>query len=129
MLWFGTWEGGVNTYDRRLPRFFHYARQKHNTGGMISNAVKSIYEDKSGTLWVGTRPGLNKLAPADGGTAWAVTRYTSTQYPMSPDYNTVFSIFQDPDEFILVVSALRRRSAGFISRTLAHPIASTSRTN
>jgi ligand-binding sensor domain-containing protein/signal transduction histidine kinase len=98
ILWFGTWERGVNTYDRRLCRFVHFARKKHNGGDMMSNDVHSIYEDKSATLWVGTRAGLNKLALADGGTTWAVTRYTSNQYPMSPGYNTVFSIFQDPDE-------------------------------
>jgi ligand-binding sensor domain-containing protein len=66
-LWIGTFGGGLNKLDRdaeggqpaRFTRFQHDPGDPRSLG---HDFVSSIYEDRSGVLWVGTRAGgLNKF--------------------------------------------------------------------
>ncbi len=66
-LWVGTDGGGL---DRMLPRatpeepprFQHFRHDPRNPYSLSNNPVDSIFEDRSGVLWVGTYTGgLNKL--------------------------------------------------------------------
>ncbi|MCJ7645018.1 MAG: diguanylate cyclase [Candidatus Aminicenantes bacterium] len=66
LLWIGTDGGGLNKmmFDRERARYV-FARYQHdpsNASGLRSNAIESLYEDRSGVLWIGTYlSGLNKL--------------------------------------------------------------------
>jgi len=60
-MWFGTGDG-LNKYDGY--RFTLYKHDPDNPNSLGSNDVLAIYEDRSGTLWIGTRGGLNKLVPS-----------------------------------------------------------------
>jgi len=66
LLWIGTDGGGLNKmmFDRERARyvFSRYQHDPSNAAGLRSNAIESLYEDRSGVLWIGTYlAGLNKL--------------------------------------------------------------------
>jgi two-component sensor histidine kinase/ligand-binding sensor domain-containing protein len=51
---------GLNKFDWRTERFYRYKNNPDDTNSISYNLIYSIYEDKSGTLWVGTDNGINK---------------------------------------------------------------------
>lgn len=59
-IWVGTFGGGINLIDRAKGTREYYS-VKSNRQGNSSNGVKSIAEDRSGNLWIGTLDGLCKF--------------------------------------------------------------------
>jgi len=61
LLWIGTDGGGLNKmmFDRERARyvFTRYQQDPSNPYGLRSNAIESLYEDRSGVLWIGTIDG------------------------------------------------------------------------
>jgi signal transduction histidine kinase/ligand-binding sensor domain-containing protein len=58
-MWFGT-QDGLNKFDGYS--FTVYRHDAENENSLSNNSVAAIYEDKSGTLWVGTTGGgLNRF--------------------------------------------------------------------
>lgn len=74
VVWAGTGHG-LNVSLEKLPAVKHgssitFRAYKNNPdvpNSLSNNHVTTIYEDKSGVLWVGTRTGLNQWDPASGG--------------------------------------------------------------
>ena len=62
-LWIGTYGGGLNKMDIKSGKFQHYLNNPAETESISDNIVFSIYEDRSGILWVGTNSGLNRFDP------------------------------------------------------------------
>jgi len=60
-LWFCTWGGGLNYYDRKTRRFTHFEHQTDNSNSLSNDNVISIYQDSQYTYWVATSDGLNRL--------------------------------------------------------------------
>jgi len=61
-LWFVTYGGGINMFDRKRNNFIHYKNEPQNASSLSSNNARSIFEDNSGILWIGTLGGgLNKV--------------------------------------------------------------------
>lgn len=58
VLWIGT-ESGLIEYQKDKDSISNIYNSSKD--GLSHNAVRSIYQDKSGTLWVGTYDKLNKL--------------------------------------------------------------------
>lgn len=61
VLWFGTWGGGLNEFDRDKEQFTRYQFDSENPKSLSNNGIVSIFEEKSGELWVATSHGLNKF--------------------------------------------------------------------
>jgi len=61
VLWIGTGGGGLNKLDRETGQFTHYQNDPDDPRSLSHNTVASIYEDRSGVLWVGTFGGLNRF--------------------------------------------------------------------
>ncbi len=64
-LWIGTYGGGLNQLDRNTGKFKHYQSDENNPNSLSNNKIywdTSIYEDSTGSLWIGTDGGgLNKF--------------------------------------------------------------------
>ncbi|MCI0493976.1 histidine kinase, partial [candidate division KSB1 bacterium] len=67
-LWIGTAKG-LNKFippakpDSSPPRFIHYQHDEANLSSLSHNFVYSIFEDRSGVLWLGTiGGGVNKIS-------------------------------------------------------------------
>ena len=114
-LWIGT-DGGLNKLilpvlsasgnesEESTPTFIRYQNDPNNPNSLSHNIVRSIYEDSSGVLWIGTDGGLNKLVPPvpkssgseSEGSPPTFTRYQNDPpNPNSLSHNEVYSILED----------------------------------
>jgi signal transduction histidine kinase/ligand-binding sensor domain-containing protein len=92
-IWVGT-QGGICRLDQQTQKFIRYPYilnddfNTQNHGALDDDEVLSIFEDKSGTLWVGTNNGgLNRFNRETG---------TFTSYINAlPGFDCVMSIYQD----------------------------------
>jgi signal transduction histidine kinase/ligand-binding sensor domain-containing protein len=82
-LWFGTYSGGVSSYDGKY--FTHYKSAQ----GLSSDVVLSILQDRNGNYWFGTSGG--GVTKYDGET---FTYYTTTEGLID---NTVNSLCEGAD--------------------------------
>jgi signal transduction histidine kinase/ligand-binding sensor domain-containing protein/DNA-binding NarL/FixJ family response regulator len=58
-LWIGTWDSGLNKYDRANESFKSYKYDPDDTTSISNSTIYSIYEDRNGKFWIGTLNGLN----------------------------------------------------------------------
>jgi ligand-binding sensor domain-containing protein/signal transduction histidine kinase len=67
VLWIGTRDGGLNqltlaeNLDPQTAEFRNFKHDPENRGSLSDNHVRALLEDPSGTLWIGTRNGLNRF--------------------------------------------------------------------
>ncbi len=95
VLWLNTYGEGLQRFDIRNEQFATFKSDRDNPTGLTSNAVETIYVDRSGTIWVGTEgSGADRFNPASAG----VSNYRSTNGPngMLPGAS-VWSIAEAPD--------------------------------
>ena len=61
--WLGTWQGGLDYYNRQNNSFTHYKPVAGDTTSISASSVLSLFEDSKKNLWVGTMGsgGLNLL--------------------------------------------------------------------
>jgi ligand-binding sensor domain-containing protein/signal transduction histidine kinase len=105
LLWVGTNGGGLSGFDRENERFVHYQASPddpHSLGdnyevstdphSLSSSYVVTIYEDHSGTLWIGTWGGLDRFDRETG----QFTHYQNDPSdPTSLSHNYVPAIYED----------------------------------
>ncbi|MFW6140383.1 MAG: two-component regulator propeller domain-containing protein [Acidobacteriota bacterium] len=63
ILWVGTYNGGLNKYNREKNKFISYTHKNSDPSSISSNHVLCICEDSKGFLWIGTQEGLNRFDP------------------------------------------------------------------
>lgn len=59
-LWIGS-ENGLLAFDRSMQRATRFVPDPEDPSSLSDNHVISLYQDRSGILWVGTLAGLHKL--------------------------------------------------------------------
>jgi PAS domain-containing protein len=52
---------GLNKFDRETQTFSRYQHVSTDPQSLADDSVVSIYEDRTGTLWIGTVGGLDKF--------------------------------------------------------------------
>ncbi len=89
-MWIGT-SDGLDRFDGRKIRSFRYSPD--NVKSLGANIIRSLYEDRSGTLWVGTEGGgLNRYNSA----AENFTRFVNNpKSAASISDNVVTAIYED----------------------------------
>ncbi len=58
-LWFGTYSGGLNKFDRDTEHFEFFTERD----GLANNMIFGILEDKKSNLWLSTNKGISKFNP------------------------------------------------------------------
>lgn len=53
-MWAGVVTGGLHRYDPAQNRFRAYRNDENNPRSLVSNSVKSLFEDRAGVVWVVT---------------------------------------------------------------------------
>ncbi|MBL7958736.1 response regulator [bacterium] len=102
ILWIGTDGGGLNCFDPRDPlrnKFVSYHQDPINLNSLSENRVYSLFEDKSGTLWIGTGGGLSKFdrKPKKFG------HFKTEPYnPNSLNVSEVWCFFEDRDGILWI---------------------------
>ena len=95
-LWFACFEG-VDRYDGYS--FTSYKHDPDDTASLVNAFVNTLYEDKAGNFWVGTKGGLDELDRASG----KFTHYVP--HPSGPNAkrgNSVISIQEDRDGLLWI---------------------------
>lgn len=65
-IWISTWENGLYKLDREgnINRYIYQPGNPEKS--LSSNFVRVVCEDNNGTIWIGTKKGLNNLTPETG---------------------------------------------------------------
>jgi ligand-binding sensor domain-containing protein/signal transduction histidine kinase len=66
VLWVGTFDNGLDRYDRLTKKFIHFSHNPSDPSSLSNNTVTAILEDRQGVLWIGTHGGLNRFHPENG---------------------------------------------------------------
>ena len=59
-LWICTDGGGLNRFVPETQDFIHYTSEPGNPRSLLVPALLSLYEDRSGALWITTQSGISK---------------------------------------------------------------------
>jgi PAS domain S-box-containing protein len=103
-LWIATRGGGLDRLDPRTGRIVRYRSDSSRPGGLGDADVQALYEDREGTLWIGTFDGgLARLVDAAGGGRFE-TFVHDPDDPTSLSHDRVWSIRQDPLGFLWVAT-------------------------
>lgn len=63
-IWFGDVnKEGLSIYDKERSEFTYLQSDDSNPKSLLTNKINTIYEDNTGTIWIGTIIGLNKYSP------------------------------------------------------------------
>jgi len=91
-MWFGTVADAVLKLDRTSKQFSVYSKDPGDGSGLSSGVVTGIYEDASGSVWVGTMSGLNRLNASTG----KFTHYRhDNRNPHSLSIDRIWPILED----------------------------------
>ena len=63
-LWIGSFEAGLNRYDKETDTFKHYQHDPDDGSSLSHELVTVMLQDSKGTFWIGTHGGLNRYHPA-----------------------------------------------------------------
>jgi signal transduction histidine kinase/streptogramin lyase/CheY-like chemotaxis protein len=66
VLWIGTDDGGLDTYDTRQSRFAHFRHDPNNPASLSSGTVASVYAADESHIWVGGDKTLDWVDLANG---------------------------------------------------------------
>jgi ligand-binding sensor domain-containing protein/two-component sensor histidine kinase len=58
-LWMGGASMGLQIYDKKNNRFYHYPHDPAREGTIADNRINCLYTDRSGKVWVGTGKGVS----------------------------------------------------------------------
>jgi ligand-binding sensor domain-containing protein/signal transduction histidine kinase len=92
VLWVGTWNNGLNRYDRQTDQFVRYRHDPNDPTSLGGNAVRAILEDHAGNLWIGTDGGLSRL---DRATQRFVHYQHDPANPQSLAHNDIYALYED----------------------------------
>lgn len=92
-LWIGTWQGGLNFYDRSLDKFYSYVNDPEDNSSISHNIVWKVYIDRNKKIWAGTRGGGVNMFDPGTKTFKRFTHRPSDPNSLSGDY--ISSIFED----------------------------------
>ena len=87
-LWVGTFNYGLNRYDRANDRFERFLNQPDDPGSLINNTILDLLEDQAGNIWIGTAAGLDRFEPQ----AKTFTHFTENN---GLPNNTVYAMLED----------------------------------
>ncbi len=90
-LWLGTYDNGLGRFDPKTGRFDHFPPKPGDPTALGSNWVRSLWQGRSGELWVGLDSGLHKL---ERGKGFLHYRHDSRD-PESLAHNQVRAIYED----------------------------------
>ncbi len=88
-LWVGT-DLGLFLYDRRKNSFIRFKHLDSDPNSLSCDSVRSIAEDRGGSIWIGTTNGLSRWAP--GGRKF--TNYSHTR-PGTLSNSSIHSVAAD----------------------------------
>ncbi len=91
-IWFGTADNGLGYINKYTKSMANYLSDPNDAYSILSNNVKSVFNDKYGFLWVGTNAGINRIDRQSDRFKWH-ERTSGTTNTFSSNYIT--SIYKE----------------------------------
>ncbi|MGC9327860.1 MAG: ligand-binding sensor domain-containing protein, partial [Candidatus Hinthialibacter sp.] len=89
-FWFGTWDDGLYCKDFSQNRTYHFKSDPTDPNSLSSDNISSLFEDRSGMIWIGTLYGGVNLCYQD------IDQFEIIKdFPVTTKNKIVFSIFED----------------------------------
>jgi ligand-binding sensor domain-containing protein len=66
IIWIGSAQNGLDRFDPGSDTFTHYQHDTSKSSTLIDDQISALWEDRDGTLWVGTGKGLDTLNQKTG---------------------------------------------------------------
>jgi ligand-binding sensor domain-containing protein/signal transduction histidine kinase len=101
-LWIGTEENGLKKYNHTTGKIVNYLSVTGNPNTISNANITSIFKDKSGNFWVGTRDGLNKYNYQKDN---FIRILHDRVKPLSIASNEILSIYQDNTGLVWIGNA------------------------
>jgi len=91
-LWVGNLSDGLDLFDRKTERFYHYTYNGNDTTSLCNNTLHGIYEDSKQNLYITTTNGVSivNLKDYDFSTLPQEIKFTNLRY--SENRNSLSSI-------------------------------------
>ena len=95
LIWIGT-GNGLSIYDEHSHRLRNFPFENKKRNGFPVQWINSFFEDKKGSVWIGTRLGI--VHATGQGKNFQHFRTTNCNKPQEPDFsiNVISFILQDP---------------------------------
>ncbi len=94
-IWIGYLNDGVSRYNTATGVFQHYPLQVPDAGNVKTGEITCLFVDKQNQVWAGVKNrGLYKLDKSTGRHV-QYDLVSAGQQPVSPAYNTVYSMIED----------------------------------
>ena len=140
MMWVGSASGGLCRFDRQTGKFLtdSFFSKRTDDNGLLHGIISTIYKDRGGTLWVGSKSGLYKiiLSPGKKGRLHEVSLMNYQSSPISEESlsnNFVGSIFEDHSDLLWIATEKGLnsfdRKTGKFKRYLHDPLNTNSISN
>jgi ligand-binding sensor domain-containing protein len=92
-LWIGTKGGGLNKYDRRTDRFYHFQHTKEDSVSLAGSLINALVPVRNEMLWIGTDEGLSVYDLKHS--RFLNIRGEPTLYPL--EHANILSLVRDSD--------------------------------
>jgi signal transduction histidine kinase/ligand-binding sensor domain-containing protein/DNA-binding response OmpR family regulator len=102
-IWIGTYGGGLNKIEQynksdSSPKFIRY-KHGNDFSSISGDEIYSLYEDKSGTIWIGTNNGLSRYEKEDDS---FVNYVNDPSDPGSLSGSEVYAVLEDDENNLWV---------------------------
>lgn len=103
VIWIGTYDSGLSTFDRETQSFEHCGNAADTLSGLAQSRITSLFFDKDAILWIGTyRRGLYRY---DRNTSEFIRYQSDPDSRNSLSSNSISLIFED-DSGVLWIGTL-----------------------
>jgi len=65
ILWFGTQENGLFSFNKKQGLFKQYSHDKQNPKSLGNNVIFNLFQEEDGSLWIPTKAGLDRFNRTD----------------------------------------------------------------
>ncbi|MGB8319149.1 MAG: two-component regulator propeller domain-containing protein [Ignavibacteriaceae bacterium] len=88
IYWIGTKYNGLNTFNKQTNKFTHYYHNDYDPGSLSINMILAINCERSGTIWITTFNGLNKINRKE----FPFTQYNNIENSWDKSFGTGASV-------------------------------------
>lgn len=95
----GTWQSGLIEFRLKSRGFSNYKHEAGNAQSLSSNTIYSMFQERNGTLWIGTGSGLNRLEVRNNLIETIGAKHTDQKGLSNKLVYWISQSLQQPDQF------------------------------